>query len=110
MWQSASDPVSVDDLLYIRDNTATHQVYYDIFEPFLSQFKQLARREGSAEGGKRCICMHAQLCLTLCDPMDCRPPGSSGHGIFQGRILEWVAIFSFRGKKRWWSGICRQKH
>ncbi|OWK04984.1 hypothetical protein Celaphus_00002507 [Cervus elaphus hippelaphus] len=38
MWQSASDPVSVDDLLYIRDNTATHQVYYDIFEPFLSHY------------------------------------------------------------------------
>ena len=52
MWQSASDPVSVDDLLYIRDNTATHQVYYDLFEPLLSQFKQLASREGSWEGGK----------------------------------------------------------
>ena len=33
----------------------------------------------------------AQLCLTLCDPMDCSPPGSSVHGIFQARILEWVA-------------------
>ena len=34
----------------------------------------------------------AQLCLTLCDPMDCSPPGSSVHGILQARILEWVAI------------------
>ena len=34
----------------------------------------------------------AQLCLTLCDPMDCNPPGSSVHGIPQARILEWVAI------------------
>ncbi|XP_001488568.4 protein FAM151A [Equus caballus] len=42
LWQGASDPVSVDDLLYIRDNSATHQVYYDLFEPVLSQFKQLA--------------------------------------------------------------------
>ena len=33
-----------------------------------------------------------QLCLTLCDPMDCSPPGSSVHEIFQARILEWVAI------------------
>ena len=33
-----------------------------------------------------------QLCLTLCDPMDCNLPGSSVHGIFQTRILEWVAI------------------
>ena len=43
--------------------------------------------------------MHAQSlrsCLTLCDPMDCSLPGSSVHGIFQARILEWVAT-SFPG-------------
>ena len=34
----------------------------------------------------------AQSCLTLCDPVDCSPPGSSVHGILQARILEWVAI------------------
>merc|ERR1719295_826701 len=34
----------------------------------------------------------AQLCLTLRDPIDCSPPGSSIHGIFQARVLEWVAI------------------
>ena len=34
----------------------------------------------------------AQLCPTLCDPMNCSLPGSSIHGIFQARILEWVAI------------------
>ena len=34
----------------------------------------------------------AQLCLTLCDPMDCSPPGSSVQGIFQARVLEWGAI------------------
>ena len=33
-----------------------------------------------------------QSCPTLCDPMDCSLPGSSVHGIFQARILEWVAI------------------
>ena len=39
-----------------------------------------------------------QSCLTLSDPMDCSPPGSSIHGIFQARVLEWVAIaFSRRG-------------
>ena len=38
----------------------------------------------------------AQLCPTLSDPMDCSPPGSSIHGIFQARVLEWGAIaFSF---------------
>ena len=39
----------------------------------------------------------AQLCLTLCDPMDCGLPGSSVHGVLQARILEWVAIPSSRG-------------
>ena len=34
----------------------------------------------------------AQLCLTLCDPMDGTLPGSSIHGIFQARVLEWVAV------------------
>ena len=33
-----------------------------------------------------------QSCLTLCDPMDCNPPGSSVHAILQARILEWVAM------------------
>ena len=38
-----------------------------------------------------------QSCLTLSDPMDCRLPGSSVHGIFQARVLEWGAIaFSTR--------------
>ena len=39
----------------------------------------------------------AQSCPTLCDPMDCSPPGSSVHGILQARILEWVAIPFSRG-------------
>ena len=38
-----------------------------------------------------------QLCLTLCNPMDCSPPGSSVHGIFQARVLQWVAIAFSRG-------------
>ena len=38
----------------------------------------------------------AQSCLTLCNPMNCSPPGSSAHGIFQTRILKWVAIWFSR--------------
>ena len=34
----------------------------------------------------------AQLCPTLCDPMDRNPPGSSVHGIYQARILAWVPV------------------
>ena len=39
----------------------------------------------------------AQSCLTLCNPMDCSLPGSSVYGIFQARVLEWVAISFFGG-------------
>ena len=39
----------------------------------------------------------AQSCPTLCDPMDCSLPGFSVHGIFQARVLEWVAISFSRG-------------
>ena len=43
------------------------------------------------------MCVHAQLCPTLCDTMDCSLPDSSVHGHFQTRILEWVAISFSRG-------------
>ena len=42
----------------------------------------------------------AKLCLTLCDPMDCSPTGSSVCGISQARMLEWVAMPSFRGSSQ----------
>ena len=42
----------------------------------------------------------AQLCLTLCDPTDYSPPGSSVHGILQARILQWVAVFFSRGSSQ----------
>ena len=41
-----------------------------------------------------------QSCLTLCDPVDCSPPGSSVHEILQVRILEWVAMPSSRGSSQ----------
>ena len=50
-----------------------------------------------------------QLCLTLCDPMDCSLPGSSICGILQARILQWVAISFSRGSSqpRDWSRVSR---
>ena len=52
-------------------------------------------------------CLHSVLsarslqpCPTLCDSMDCSPPGSSVHGILQARILEWVAMPSSRGSSK----------
>ena len=53
----------------------------------------------SAPASIKCVHVHAkslQLCLTLCDPMDCSPPGSSVHGTLQARILEWAAMPSSR--------------
>ena len=58
-------------------------------------------REG--EGGVWChtgLCSFTQSCPTLCDPADCSPPGSSVHGIFQARILVWVAVSSSRGSSQ----------
>ena len=51
----------------------------------------------------------SQSCLTLCNPMDCSLPGFSIHGIFQARILEWVAIsFSRRSfQPRDWTRVSR---
>ena len=42
----------------------------------------------------------AQLCLTLCNPMDCSLPGSSVHGIFQAIVLEWIATSFSRGSSQ----------
>ena len=64
---------------------------------------QQDRREKAGTSGVRRECSYhlkalvAQSCSTLCDPMNCSPPGSSVHGILQARILEWVAIPFSRG-------------
>ena len=58
--------------------------------------KEEPQRDGQEEQTSVCV-LSAKLCWTRCDPMDCRPPGSSVHGILQARIREWVAISSFRG-------------
>ena len=51
--------------------------------------------DGTGWSSAQAVLGHAQSlqsCPTLCDPMDCSPPGSSVCGIVQARILEWVAI------------------
>ena len=64
----------------------------------------------SSEFSFRCmyVSIVTQSCLTLCDPMDCSPPGGSSHGIFQTRMLEWVAIPYSRGSSwpRNWTWVC----
>ena len=52
---------------------------------------------------KLVVCVYAKLfqsCPTLCEPMDCSPPGFSVHGTLQARILEWVARPSSRGSSQ----------
>ena len=51
--------------------------------------KKEGRKERKERGKEREV---AQSCLTLCDPLDYSPPGSSIHGIFQARVLEWDAV------------------
>ena len=46
------------------------------------------------------VCLVSQSCLTLCDPMDRGPPGSSVHGILQAKVLAWVAMLSSRGSSQ----------
>ena len=46
------------------------------------------------------LCLVIQSCLTLCDPMDCSPPGSAVHVILYARTLEWVAMPSSRGSSQ----------
>ena len=47
-----------------------------------------------------CVCVPAQSCMTLCDPLDRSPPASSVHGVFQARVLEGVVVSFSRGSSR----------
>ena len=77
-------------------------IFFLTVEPFKQQFK----RRNFFLCGENLYVYHqsalfAQSYATLCNSMDCSPPGSSVHGIFQARILEWVAISFSRGSS--WS-------
>ena len=66
----------------------------------------LSKVPGDSEGQGSLACCSPWSCkvkeseVALCDPMDCSPPGSSLHGIFQLRLLQWVAIPFSRGSSR----------
>ena len=73
-----------------RDRTWVSCVGFFTAEP---SGKPIYKIYGIMQNGKLCVCAKLlQSCLTLCNPMDCSPPGSSVHGILQARILEWVAM------------------
>ena len=74
--------------------------YWDFYLKYLAHHLE--------HGECMCVCVHAhtharsvtQLCQTLCDPKECRPPGSSVRGILQARILEWVPIPFYKGSSQ----------
>ena len=67
--------------------------------PRLLQLLKLSMSQSSfiTKGSERKGSEFTQLCLTLCDPMDCSISGSSVHGVFQAKVLEGVAISFSRG-------------
>ena len=66
--------------------------------PLCGNHSSLQYTEGAAHDAV--LCLAAQSCPTLCESMDCSPPGSSAHKSLQERILEWVAMPSSRGSSQ----------
>ena len=81
---------------WIVKPTLENRVYFETIVPYLDI---LLFSGFSLSSGWWC-CSVTQLCSTLCDPMNCSPPGSSVHGILRARILEWVAMPSSRASSR----------
>ena len=61
-------------------------------ERVIGKLETLSLMLGTLVGLQCCCCLVVHLCPTLCDSMDCSPPGSSVHGISKARVLEWVVI------------------
>ena len=95
--------------LYSVGYNITSALWFFIFWPQSKACGILARWPGikftssSVEGVCVCVCVCVKVTqsfLTLCDPINCSPPGFSVHGILQARILEWVAMSSSKGSSQ----------
>ena len=75
------------------------KAWIQIPTPFLEQV-YTHRQNYLSTTAHICLCLCAQSCLNLCNPVDSSQPGSSVHGIFQARILEWFAISFSRRSSR----------
>ena len=62
--------------------------------------EEYVRLRNMGENRQKIVCVHTQSCMTFCKPMDCSLLGSSLHGIFQARILEWIATSYSRGSSQ----------
>ena len=66
---------------------------WTVFVKMVPDYSNLQQSLGTAAAAAAAAAQLLQLCPTLCDPMDCSPPGSAVPGILQARTLEWVAMF-----------------
>ena len=91
-------------LTHVFSEIPEHYFVFFVFVFFFFHVKSRSNRLGMCRQKDRVnVCVYAKLlhlCLSLCDPMDCSPPGSSVQGSLQARILQWVAIPSSRGSSR----------
>ena len=71
-----------------------------MYKPVIMEWKVEVVKDFAPKFLHSVLCLVAQSCLTLCNPVDCSPLGSSVHGIYQARTLEWVAI-SFSNARKW---------
>ena len=69
-------------------------------EQYKTWLQRLFRKIKIYNGVCYVLCLVTQSCPTLCDLINCCPPGSSVHGILQARIMEWVAMPSSRGSSQ----------
>ena len=90
--KSSSQTISLHQLVYVFTSLSLCSVFTPLGT---SSLWQLLETYWSFK-----VSEVAQSCPTLCDPMDCSPPGFSVHGILQARILEWVASSFSRGSSR----------
>ena len=86
----------------MRDRNVRGRIETAIFKSVIINGKMVCNSELNmrSKGGlfvSYCVCLVTQSCSTLCDPVDCSPPGSSVHGILQARVLECVVMPSSRG-------------
>ena len=86
--------ISIRNSGIYEDDLGPDSILKDLLSKKTVEVLPWARRRGWRKKVKMLI---TQPCLTLCNPVDCSPPGSSVHGILQARILEWVAITFSRG-------------
>ena len=101
-WEGVSEKVAFEQQLVGDENICTRdwKIDCDHYTPIRMAKIQNAGSVRMWSDRMLHACVHAQSCPTLCDSMDCSPPGSSVHGIFQTRVLEWVATSFSRGSSQ----------